>query len=111
MSVPAMMTNPAMIYAPPRAASMQFSSPAAAGQAASPGMAAHFEQALASGIEKVNQEQVDANTQVQEMVSSQGANIHEAMIALSRAEITLRLGVKVGQKLVGAYQELQRIQI
>ena len=109
MSVPAMMSNPAMIYAPTGAARAPFSSPSVGG--ASPGMAAHFERALASGIEKVNQEQVDANTQVQEMVSSQGANIHEAMIALSRAEITLRLGVKVGQKLVGAYQELQRIQI
>lgn len=104
------MTNPAMIYAPQGVGGMQLPSSPSQG-VASPGVAAHFEKALASGIDKVNQEQVEANSQVQEMISSQGANIHEAMIALSRAEITLRLGVKVGQKLVGAYQELQRIQI
>ena len=45
------------------------------------------------------------------MVETQGANLHEAMIALSRAEIALRVTTKIGQKLVGAYQEISRMQI
>jgi flagellar hook-basal body complex protein FliE len=107
MSVAAMMANPSMIYAP----SAPGISGGAAGAGASPASIERFESFLSEGINKVNNEQIAANGQVEEMVSSQGANLHEAMIALSRAEITLRLGVKVGQKLVNAYQELQRIQI
>ncbi len=108
MGIEAMMMNPSMIYAPNAPGG---SNGLQGGAAASPASIERFENYLSQGIDRVNNEQIAANTQVEEMVSSQGANLHEAMIALSRAEITLRLGVKVGQKLVNAYQELQRIQI
>lgn len=108
MSVQSLMATPSMIYAPQSAGGINSGAPAAL--PASDGID-RFGALLSEGIAKVNGEQVNANNQVQEMISSQGANMHEAMIALSRAEITLRLGVKIGTKLVNAYQELQRIQI
>lgn len=107
MSINALLSNPSMIYAPNAPGAL----PSTQTSVGVGNSASDFQQALSEGINKINQEQVQADTQVQEMVSSQGANLHEAMIALSRAEITLRLGIKVGQKMVNAYQELQRIQI
>lgn len=109
MSIAALMANPSMIYAPQAPGAGIAGANVGAG--ASPATIERFESFLSQGIDRVNNEQIAANQQVEQMVSSQGANLHEAMIALSRAEITLRLGVKVGQKLVNAYQELQRIQI
>ena len=70
-----------------------------------------FRQMLAQGIEQANGEHVRASDEVGNMVKTQGANLHEAMIALSRAEIALRVTTRVGQKLVQGYQELSRMQI
>ena len=90
--------HPAMVYAP--------RPPSSANQ-----MAHGFGDMVAKGIEKANLEHTQADEQITHMVQSQGENVHEAMVALSRAEITLRLTQRVGQKLVSAYQDLSRLQI
>ena len=108
MAINALPMNPALIYAP---SGPPDPGAAALGGGASLQSSQRFEGYLKEGLHAVNDAQLEANAQTEEMITSQGANLHEAMIALSRAEITLRLGVKVGQKLVSAYQELGRIQI
>ena len=66
---------------------------------------------LMQGIERANQDQLQAKAQTNKLVQTQGANLHETMVALSRADISLRLTLKVGQKLVQAYQEVSRMHI
>jgi flagellar hook-basal body complex protein FliE len=70
-----------------------------------------FADALAEGVQKVNAEVANADQSVQKMVESRGANLHETMIALERADIATRFTAKVGQKLVQAYQEVSRMQV
>jgi flagellar hook-basal body complex protein FliE len=70
-----------------------------------------FAEALENGVQKVNAEVKNADNSVQQMVESRGANLHEAMIALERADIAARFTSKVGQKLVQAYQEVSRMQV
>ena len=94
--------HPALVYAPP--------SPTRVGGATAE-VAQGFGDMLAQGIEKANLEHTQADDQITHMVKTQGENVHEAMVALSRAEITLRLTQRVGQKLVSAYQDLSRMQI
>lgn len=70
-----------------------------------------FEQELARGVRAINGQLQQADRTVEAMVEGQGTNLHEAMVALERADIATRLGVRVGQKLVQAYQEVSRMQV
>lgn len=70
-----------------------------------------FTKVLEEGIRKTNETMQAADTSVDAMVRGQGANIHEAMIALDKADIAARLTTKIGQKLVQAYREVSQMQV
>ncbi|QDG51328.1 flagellar hook-basal body complex protein FliE [Persicimonas caeni] len=70
-----------------------------------------FTELLAEGIDKANQKVIEGDQQVERMVETQGANLHETMIALEKADIATRLTAKIGQKLVQAYKEVSRMQV
>ena len=62
---------------------------------------------LIDGVEKTGGE---ANTAVNNMLTKSG-EVHEAMIALQRAEQALQLTVQIRNKLVQAYQDIMRMPI
>ena len=70
-----------------------------------------FQDLLRQGVQKANQQVRVADQAVEEMVHTQGANLHETMIALEKADIATRLTARVGQKLVQAYKELSQMQV
>jgi len=70
-----------------------------------------FSKALGAEVNRVNETLVSGDLAVNQMVESQGANIHEAMIALDKADIAVRLTNKIGQKLVQAYKEVSQMQV
>lgn len=70
-----------------------------------------FNQFLADSIKQANSTVQSADTAINTMVESQGANLHETMIAIERADITSRLTIRVGQKLVQAYKEISQMQV
>jgi flagellar hook-basal body complex protein FliE len=78
----------------------------AAGAAGSTGFADKL-QALVSNVEESSAE---ANQAVTNMVNKTG-DVHDAMIALQRAEMTLQMTVQIRNKFVQAYQEIMRIPI
>ena len=81
--------------------------PAAAGGSGSgPGFGAALEQMLQS----VDVSARDANTSIADMVEGKG-DVHDAMIALQRAESTLQLTVQMRNKLMQAYQEIMRMPV
>jgi flagellar hook-basal body complex protein FliE len=51
-----------------------------------------------------------ANAAVNGMLTGQ-LDVHDAMIALQRADLTLQFGVQVRNKLVNAYQEIMRMPV
>ena len=51
-----------------------------------------------------------ANTAVEKMLDGRG-DVHEAMIALQRAEMTLQLTVQMRNKIVQAYQDIMRMPV
>lgn len=77
--------------------------------AGAPG-ASEFAEKLGSLVSHVEESAADANAAVTNMVNKNG-DVHEAMIALQRAEMTLQLTVQVRNKLVQAYQEIMRMPI
>jgi flagellar hook-basal body complex protein FliE len=69
-----------------------------------------FGEALGRLIDGVEQSSANANTAVTGMMEKTG-DVHDAMIALQREELSLQLTVQIRNKLVSAYQEIMRMPI
>ena len=69
-----------------------------------------FGDSLAKLVNSVETSDQAANTAVQGMLDGTG-DVHDAMIALQRAELTLQLTVQVRNKLVQAYQDIMRMPV
>src|SRR5688572_5391388 len=72
--------------------------------------ASAFAESLSKLVESVEQTGLDANRAVTNMVDKSG-DVHEAMIALQKAETALQLTVQVRNKFVQAYQDIMRMPI
>ena len=86
--------------------------PSAASRAAATAAsgAGSFTDSLNGLLASVDESAGAANNAVANMVSGTG-EVHEAMIALQRAETTLQLTVQIRNKLVQAYQDVMRMPI
>ncbi len=69
-----------------------------------------FGNALSKLIESVEANTGEANQAVAAMNEGTG-DVHTAMLALQRAEVSMQLTVQVRNKLVQAYQDLMRMPI
>jgi flagellar hook-basal body complex protein FliE len=78
--------------------------------AQSEGVTDTFGQSLMNLVENVEQSGADANLAVSNMLDKSG-DVHDAMIALQRAEMTLQLTVQIRNKLVQAYQDVMRMPV
>ena len=82
---------------------------AGAASGASGGIA-DFGESLNKLIEGVEQTGGEANAAIGNMLDKSG-EVHDAMIALQRAEMALQLTVQIRNKLVQAYQDVMRMPI
>jgi flagellar hook-basal body complex protein FliE len=83
---------------------------AAAAGATGPGAGEAFAESLGKLLEGVENSQVEANGAITNMVENSG-EVHDTMIALQRAEMSLQLTVQIRNKLVQAYQDVMRMPI
>jgi flagellar hook-basal body complex protein FliE len=84
------------------------SSAGLAGPTADAGL--RFTQALSRLVDESEQAGRDANIKVGAMLDGSG-DVHDAMIALQRADISVQLTVQVRNKLMNAYQEIMRMPV
>jgi len=84
--------------------------PAASSPNAGQADGAGFGNALGKLLESVEGSTADANTAIGRMLDGTG-DVHEAMIAMQRADITLQMTVQVRNKLVQAYQDTMRMPV
>jgi len=70
-----------------------------------------FTDMLANAISETNKSQVTADRAIEKLSSGEEKNIHEAMITMEKADISLRLMVQMRNKVVEAYQEIMRMQV
>jgi flagellar hook-basal body complex protein FliE len=69
-----------------------------------------FAESLGRLVSSVESTGVEANQAVSAMLDGTG-DVHDAMIALQRADMALQFTVQVRNKLVTAYQEIMRMPI
>jgi len=67
-----------------------------------------FGHRLKTAVEEVNQQQLSADSAMEKVVKG-SMGIHEAMIAASKADISLRLLLQIRNKVLDAYREISRM--
>jgi flagellar hook-basal body complex protein FliE len=70
-----------------------------------------FANVLQTAVENVNRLQHEAGDAARAFSVGQASSIHDTMIAMEKADISLRLLTQVRNKAVEAYQEIMRMQI
>jgi flagellar hook-basal body complex protein FliE len=72
---------------------------------------ADFQETLKSALQGVNEVQQDSSTIVQRLISGENVDLHEVMMSAEEASIAFELLMEIRNKLLEAYQEIQRMQI
>ncbi|HUI06971.1 MAG TPA: flagellar hook-basal body complex protein FliE [Verrucomicrobiae bacterium] len=85
----------------------QLSGTAGTGKAAG----ASFSDVLRKVIQDVDAKQVAATEAVNGVIGGQHVPLHQAMIAMEEANVSLQLMVEVRNRLLDSYQELMRMQV
>lgn len=70
----------------------------------------NFLDTLKSAISEVDTQQDDAQTKVANLLEGKGEDVHTAMIAVERAQLSFQLMMQLRNKVVAAYQEIARMQ-
>lgn len=69
-----------------------------------------FGKELAAAIGKVDELQLAADVEAQKLAGGEG-NLHETMLALEKADVAMRVAMKVRAKLVEAYNDVMRMTV
>jgi flagellar hook-basal body complex protein FliE len=69
-----------------------------------------FSEALEAAVKKVDDLQVAADAESQKLANGDG-NLHETMLALEKADVAMRVAMKVRTKLVEAYNDVMRMTV
>lgn len=70
-----------------------------------------FAAALNEAIDSVATDQKIADEDIKGLLAGDQKNIHQTMINLEKADISLRLMTKVRDKAINAYQEIMRMNV
>lgn len=70
-----------------------------------------FYNVLKDKLDGVNEQQVEAENTTEAFINGDEQDVHNVMLATEEAKMSLELAVQVRNKLVEAYQELNRMQM
>jgi len=70
-----------------------------------------FGEVLKTSVQEVNRLKTEADQAILDLAAGRGEGIHETMIALEKAAVSFELMMQVRNKIIGAYEEIMRMQI
>lgn len=70
-----------------------------------------FKELLGQAIQEVNELQQTSDGQIEKILSGDIKDVHSAMIAMQKADLSFQMVMQVRNKLVEAYQEVMRMQV
>jgi flagellar hook-basal body complex protein FliE len=70
-----------------------------------------FIDTLKEKLDAVNDKQLEAENITEQFIKGEEADIHEVMLATEEAKMSLELAVQIRNKIVEAYQEINRMQL
>lgn len=71
----------------------------------------NFEDVLKNTINKVNDVQVKANEDVEALIKGEDITMHDVMLSMQEAQISMQLMLEMRNKLYDAYKELSSVQL
>ena len=83
----------------------------AVGQGGAASESSGFVDSLKAAIGKVNDAQTQAGQAVDALMTGESQDIHRTMVALQQADVSFQLMMQIRNKLVTAYEEIQRMQV
>jgi flagellar hook-basal body complex protein FliE len=69
-----------------------------------------FREVLHGAMEDIQQLQAQAENKVAGVLEGDGADVHSALIAVEKADLSFQLMMQVRNKIVSAYEEISRMQ-
>lgn len=70
-----------------------------------------FTSLLNSKLDEVNQKQIESEGAIEGFINGEDIDIHEVMLASEEAKMSIELAVQIRNKIVEAYQEINRMQL
>ncbi len=68
-----------------------------------------FGQILREAVTQIDQAQGQAQDKIGEVLKGNGGDVHSAMIAVEKADLSFQMMLQVRNKIVAAYQEISRM--
>lgn len=69
-----------------------------------------FSETFRGAMDELQQLQADADAKTAAVLDGRGMDVHSAMIAVEKADLSFQLMMQVRNKIVSAYQEIARMQ-
>ncbi|MFN2257779.1 MAG: flagellar hook-basal body complex protein FliE [Desulfuromonadaceae bacterium] len=70
-----------------------------------------FSDMLADAVSQTNEAQLNADKAAVALQTGKAENLHEVMLSMEEADISMRLLVQMRNKAMDAYQEIMRMQV
>lgn len=70
-----------------------------------------FENILDNSLKELNETQVKADKAIADLATGEVKDLHQAAIAISKAETSMKLMLEIRNKAINAYKEITRTQI
>ena len=70
-----------------------------------------FGRLLTDALDSLNQVNDEANDAMVRLSAGESVELHDVMIAMEHADLSLRLALQVRNKVIEAYQEVQRLSV
>ena len=71
----------------------------------------NFEDVLKNTVHKVNDVQVKANEDIEALIKGEDITMHEVMLSMQEAQVSMQLMLEMRNKLYDAYKELSSVQL
>ena len=70
-----------------------------------------FSDILKTALSSVDSAQHNATTAIQQALNGENTDVHDTMIAMQKADTSLKMMMEVRNKLLSAYQEVNKTQV
>ena len=70
-----------------------------------------FQNVLKENLDKVNEKQIEADNITNDFIAGKDVEVHEMILSMEEAKMSLQLAIQVRNKVVEAVQELTRMQL
>lgn len=70
-----------------------------------------FSEVISNAINNVNEKQINADNSIESLIKGDDITMHEVMLSMQESQLSMQLLIEVRNKMVEAYQEINKIQL